>query len=133
MLRDIAVRNAANLRTTGREAAAGRTFDETAIAKLAKGAKFDKATVDSLRATAKAAAFAACGTDADLRRIVRDNLDEILVGSSASRPVRASATSTGPSSRSRTTSAACRPSSGRSSPARSSRPPSGSWCSGPCS
>lgn len=35
--------------------AAGRTVDEAAIAKLAKGAKFDKATVDSLRATAKAA------------------------------------------------------------------------------
>lgn len=35
--------------------AAGRTVDEAAIAKLAKGAKFDKATVDSLRTTAKAA------------------------------------------------------------------------------
>ena len=35
--------------------AAGRTVDEAAIAKLAKGAKFGKATVDSLRATAKAA------------------------------------------------------------------------------
>ncbi len=33
--------------------AAGRTVDEAAIAKLAKGAKFDKATADSLRAMAK--------------------------------------------------------------------------------
>ena len=35
--------------------AAGKAVDEASIAKLAKGAKFDKATVDALRDTAKAA------------------------------------------------------------------------------
>ena len=35
--------------------AAGQAVDEAAIAKLAKGAKFDKATVAALRDTAKAA------------------------------------------------------------------------------
>lgn len=71
---------------------AGAIADRTAATKLfvpldareIAGEAYHKAGDDPARADRLvAAAFAACGTDADLRRIVRDNLDEILVGSSA--------------------------------------------------
>ena len=63
--------------------AAGRAVDEAAIAKLAKGAKFDKATVDALRATAKASNEAMrtldtfTGTDF-ARAMVRDPMTGIV-------------------------------------------------------